>query len=96
MPDMDRIVAGLRCRDLLTLLTDYVDGDLTEGEAGRVDQHLEGCSHCRKFGGEYGALVGTLRTRREEPVADREIQRRLTERMRLEWERAQESDGNEK
>ena len=27
MPDIDRVIAGLRCRDLLSQLPDYVDGD---------------------------------------------------------------------
>ncbi|MDX1646104.1 MAG: zf-HC2 domain-containing protein [Longimicrobiales bacterium] len=61
MPDLDRRIAGLRCRDVLEVLGDYVDGDLEEETVQRVEAHLRACDHCEKFGGEYGALVAGLR-----------------------------------
>jgi anti-sigma factor RsiW len=63
MPDLDRIVAGLRCRDVLAMLADYVDGDLRAADVARVDTHLRACDRCVKFGGEYAALVEALRGR---------------------------------
>ena len=61
MTDLDRVVAGLRCRDVLELLADYVDGELDPSTADRVHEHLRGCDACEKFGGEYGDLVARLR-----------------------------------
>jgi anti-sigma factor RsiW len=63
MPDLNREVAGLRCRDVLSMLGDYVDGELAAGDVARVGLHLQGCDQCEKFGGEYGALVRMLRVR---------------------------------
>ena len=40
MPDLDRVIAGLRCRDLLPQLPDYVDGELSAEVVGRF--HLVG------------------------------------------------------
>lgn len=61
MPDPDRLIGDLRCRDLLPILADFVDGELSVTEVGRVNTHLNGCTACRKFGSEYGAVVGLLR-----------------------------------
>ncbi len=85
MPDIDRVIAGLRCRDLLSLLTDYVDGELSAKEVGRVDGHLRGCLHCEKFGGEYGALVGELKSRPNAPTVDSDVRVRLAIRMDAVW-----------
>ncbi len=85
MPDIDRVIAGLRCRDLLSLLTDYVDGELSAKELGRVDAHLRGCVHCEKFGGEYGALVGELKSCLNAPTVSSDVRARLANRMEAVW-----------
>jgi anti-sigma factor RsiW len=85
MPDLDRVIAGLRCRDLLSLVTDYVDGDLNDEEVVRVDAHLRGCVHCGKFGGEYGALVGELKSHFKAPPVNADVRARLANRMEAVW-----------
>lgn len=85
MPDIDRVIAGLRCRDLLSLLTDYVDEALGAEQLGRVDAHLRGCVHCAKFGGEYGALVGVLQNRLDAPTVTSDVRDRLANRMEVVW-----------
>ncbi len=85
MPDLDRMIAGLRCRDLLSLLSDYVDGELSAEVVGRVDAHLQGCVHCEKFGGEYGALVGELKSRLKAPTVHSDVRARLANRMEAVW-----------
>ncbi len=88
MPDLDRVVAGLSCREVLELLADYVDEGLSPETVAGVRAHLEGCDHCLRFGGAYGALVqrlrhGLLGGRDLDPAA----RRGLAERMDEEWER---------
>ncbi len=61
MPELDRMVAGLRCRDVLALLDEYVAGELSPARLEQVEGHLRGCDNCARFGGEYGALVERLR-----------------------------------
>ena len=97
MTDLNRSVAGLRCRDVLALLGDYVDGDLSAGDVAQVEAHLRGCDRCEKFGGEYGALVSGLRRRLDaEPAPERAqgagggeggeaVEVRLRERIRALW-----------
>ncbi len=85
MPDLDRVIAGLRCRDLLTLLADYIDRELSAKDVGRVDAHLRECEHCEKFGGEYGALVGELKSRLKAPTVNPDVRARLTNRMEAVW-----------
>ena len=85
MPDLDRMIAGLRCRDMLSLLSDYVDGALGAEEVGRVDTHLRGCIYCEKFGGEFGALVGALKRRPDAPTVNFDVRARLADRMEAVW-----------
>lgn len=37
------------CRDLVTLLTDYLEGRLPLGTRLRLDLHLLLCGHCRRY-----------------------------------------------
>ena len=46
MSELDREIAGIRCRDVLERLSDYLDGDLGEEEARVIDAHLLACDHC--------------------------------------------------
>lgn len=87
MSDLDRVVGALRCRDVLALLADYVDGELPPDDLARVEVHLSGCDTCEKFGGEYGTLVGRLREKiGVEPPEPSDVRERLANRMRIEWE----------
>ena len=85
MADLDRMVGGLRCRDVLGLLADYVDGNLKPDLLGRVNAHLVGCDTCEKFGGEYAALVARLREGHPIPTGDAALRARLDERMTSLW-----------
>ncbi len=57
----DRIVAGIRCLEVLERLEDYVSGDLEEDLRHQVDRHLAGCDWCERFGGEYVGIILKLR-----------------------------------
>ncbi len=65
MPDLDRRVAGLRCRDVLSDLSEFLDGNLAPERVAAIHAHLAGCDTCARFGGRVGALVGALRAERE-------------------------------
>ena len=87
MPDLDRVVAGLRCRDLLSRLPDFVGGNLNATEMEGLLRHLSGCVHCEKFGGEYGALVESLKSHATPPIVKADVRARLTQRMEEVWTR---------
>lgn len=37
----------LQCRELVDAITDYLDGEVNEGQRRVIEQHLEGCAGCR-------------------------------------------------
>jgi predicted anti-sigma-YlaC factor YlaD len=40
------VEASITCREVVELLSDYLDGVLPEPERVRVDEHLAGCDGC--------------------------------------------------
>jgi anti-sigma factor RsiW len=85
MPDLDRVVGGLRCRDVLDLLSDFVDGELDTVTLARVNAHLDGCDTCEKFGADYAALVAQLRAGGTRLEASPGVRARLARRMSAVW-----------
>ena len=85
MTDLDRVVGGLRCRDVLELLPDFVDGELSAELLARVQAHLGGCNTCEKFGGEYAELVTFLRAGHLRVPADAGLRQRLEKRLEKAW-----------
>lgn len=82
MDELDREIAGMRCRDVLERLSDYVDGDLTQEEIRRVDAHLLGCDRCERFGGRFAEVVAGLRRELARAEAlDAEVEARLRDRL---------------
>jgi len=55
-------IAGLSCGQVLDRLSDYLDGDLPAPEREQLEAHLRGCDRCARFGGEFRAVVGALRS----------------------------------
>ena len=39
----------MTCRQVVQLLTDYLDGALSEADRARVEEHLAGCDACTAF-----------------------------------------------
>lgn len=56
-------VGGLDCFEVLAQLSDYLDGELSNGDKAKIEAHLAGCAECTRFGGEFGAVVKALRAR---------------------------------
>jgi anti-sigma factor RsiW len=61
MSSLDRIVAGVSCREVLAELSDWVDGDLSADRAAMLGRHVAGCDVCESFGGRFGAVVRRLK-----------------------------------
>jgi len=83
----DRIVAGLRCGEVLEGLPAYLDEEIDGDRRSRIEAHLKGCDWCEKFGGEYRMAVEAIRNRLtaelEPSVAAR---KRLRDRLQSELE----------
>lgn len=80
--DMERMVGGIRCLEVLARLSAYVDGELSDQEVGRVEAHLKGCDRCERFGGAFGRVVEALRREAATPdPLDPEVAARLRRRL---------------
>lgn len=72
---------GLTCEQVVELVTDYLEGAMSERDTRRFDAHLSGCDHC----GEYlrqmqTTILLTGQLRREH--LSRQAQRELTDLFR--------------
>jgi predicted anti-sigma-YlaC factor YlaD len=60
-------VAALTCRELVELVTDYLEGALDEDTARRFEEHLAVCPGCRTY---VDQVRETVSRAGEVPVAD--------------------------
>ena len=58
----------LTCREVVALLTDYLEGALPASERERVDAHLHMCPDCRAYVEQTRATIGALGRLREADV----------------------------
>ncbi len=83
MPELDRLVAGLRCREVLADLSLYIDGELPAARVQQIQEHLRGCDWCERFGGQFSEIVARFRRElREAEPLDQSVAARLDERLR--------------
>jgi anti-sigma factor RsiW len=63
MPDdgLETVVAGIRCRDVLTDLSAFLDGELDAPRLAQLKAHLDGCDRCSRFGGAVSHVLTRLR-----------------------------------
>jgi anti-sigma factor RsiW len=43
------VPGGISCRELVELVTAYLDGALARDERRRMDEHLKGCDGCNTY-----------------------------------------------
>jgi anti-sigma factor RsiW len=64
--------AAITCRELVELVTDYLEGALDPSTRGRVDEHLAACPGCRAYLDQMRTTIsvtGRLHERDLEPAA---------------------------
>ena len=66
---LDTVVAGVRCREVLGALSDYLDGDLLPVRVAQLQAHLAECDRCTRFGADVAAVLTGLRTISRTPTA---------------------------
>ena len=68
--------AALTCRELVELVTDYLDGRLPDAEAARFRAHLDECDGCAMYVEQFRATVAALGELPQEslsPAAERAL-----------------------
>lgn len=73
--------AELTCRELVELVTAYLDGTLPAGECARFEAHLETCPYCGTYIEQMRATIRILGRLTEERIAP-EARNELLERFR--------------
>ena len=59
----------LTCKQLVELVTDYLEGALSPADRARFDAHLAGCRGCRAYLEQMRRTVRTLGELREDSIA---------------------------
>ncbi len=65
------------CREVLQLLTEYLEGDLAPTERAEFEKHMEACSPCRAFLRTYAKADELSRAALREADIPEELQRRV-------------------
>lgn len=79
----ERNVGGMRCSEVLALLSEYLDGELDESAVGKIENHLLGCPNCDRFGRNFGSMVVSLRSEpKQGSEMDLDVMARLLEQLR--------------
>jgi anti-sigma factor RsiW len=66
----------LVCRELVELVTDYLEGALSAGDRARFDAHVAACEQCYAYVGQMRVtlgVVGHLDPEALDPAVEREL-----------------------
>ncbi len=78
----ERNIAGLKCGDVLAVLSDFLDGELGAPQREQIIAHLRGCDWCEHFGGRFSEVIESLRRELRDPAPLRsDVAARLRNRL---------------
>ena len=60
------MIQPLTCKELVELITEYIEGTLPEDDRARVDEHLAGCEGCTNYLEQMRQTIRLTGTIREE------------------------------
>ena len=78
---------ALTCRELVELVTDYLEGTLSRRDRARFDRHIAGCDGCTAYLAQFREtirLTGELREEQLDPVARDALLREFRDWKRIE------------
>jgi predicted anti-sigma-YlaC factor YlaD len=61
----------MTCRELVNVITEYLEGTLGEADRVRLEAHLEACPYCRNYVDQMRETILTLGRLREESLSPR-------------------------
>lgn len=71
------------CINLLSQLSDYIDGDLEEALCAQIEHHLAGCPDCRAVVDTLEKTIKLYRTTARRSEVPAEVQARLYKVLKL-------------
>ena len=66
-----------RCRDTRAHMSEYLDGELDERTAARVERHIRWCPNCGRMLANLSRTIGGLRALRDLPTPADKAKRQL-------------------
>lgn len=60
----------MTCREVVELMTDYLDGALSASDRAKFDQHMQGCDGCRAYLAQLRIARRLMGRIASEPVPD--------------------------
>ena len=72
MNNNEKKVGGLSCAEVLTNLSDFIDGECSDYIQNAIEAHIDKCSECEQFGQGFAQMVNHLKTRLIDDLAPRE------------------------
>lgn len=60
----------MTCREVVELMTDYLEGALSTRDRSRFEDHLAGCNGCKAYLAEMRTTLRILGTLPDEPVSE--------------------------
>jgi anti-sigma factor RsiW len=76
MPELR--IPRLTCREVVELVSDYLEDALPARERARVEAHLQTCPECTAYLAQLRATIGALGRLREDDVPARILERLAT------------------
>ena len=61
---------GLTCAEVVELVTDYLEGGLSEGDRARFDAHLSECDGCTNYLDQMRVTIAVVGRVREDDLSD--------------------------
>ena len=71
----------MKCREVVELMTDYLEGALTSHDRERFEQHIAGCDGCRAYLRQLRLTVRAMRSFEDAPIPER-VQEELVQAFR--------------
>jgi anti-sigma factor RsiW len=81
----------MNCDELLTLLSEYIDGDVDPGICGELEKHLAGCDPCRIVVDNMQRTVRLYKEGKEYELP-LPFRQRLHEALRERWKERKRTD----
>jgi anti-sigma factor RsiW len=77
----ERMAGGLRCSEVLALLSEFADGELEAPVVEQIRAHVTECPNCLRFGGSFQKMLEAIAGERSAPEPPAAALQRLSVRL---------------
>lgn len=62
-------MADLTCKELVELVTDYLEGSLSRRDRKRFERHIDGCANCTEYVAQFRETIRLTGMLREQDIS---------------------------